>query len=369
MSDAENNDGLTSKEVEALVPESLVRPKVQRRTAQRKFVGNWIGAGQLMVTLHAIAGVIAIARITQTTAFFGDETTHPFVGYGIGLAAFVITTWTVVMAVLAFMASRVDDSAEVRVMTRAPSKTTARWIIAVVGIATGVGMISHSATKRVEGSVKPAPTVAATSVVTEAPITTAPTSTEAPTTTAPVVVTTVAPVVTDAPAPVETFIVTNVVDGDTLDLDNGERVRLVGIDTPENGQCGADEATFVLIALTLNKTITLEPSDEDRDEYGRLLRYVLVDGVDVGGQLLAQGYAVARYNSTDGYGLHPREAEYAALAQPSPVVCTPAKTVAPAPEPQPAPAPAPGATPAPASVFYKNCDAVRGRRCCTDSPR
>ncbi len=146
---------------------------------------------------------------------------------------------------------------------------------------------------------------------------------------------------TEAPAPEETFIVTNVVDGDTLDLDNGERVRLVGIDTPEKGRCGADEATFVLAALTLNKTVTLEPSDEDRDKYGRLLRYVLVDGVDAGGQLLAQGYAIPRYNSTDGNGLHPREAEYAALAQPSPVVCTPATTVA------------------PASVFYKNCDAVR----------
>ena len=104
--------------------------------------------------------------------------------------------------------------------------------------------------------------------------TTAPTTTEASTTRPPVVVATVAPVVSEAPAPVETFIVTNVVNGDTLDLDNGERVRLVGIDTPEKGQCGADEAAFALTALTLNKTITLEPSDEDRDKYGRLLRYV-----------------------------------------------------------------------------------------------
>ncbi len=216
-------------------------------------------------------------------------------------------------------------------------------------------MVSHSATKRVEGSHKPALTVVTTPDVTESQDTTAPTTTEASTTTTPVVVATVAPVVTEALAPVETFIVTNVVDGDTLDLDNGERVRLVGIDTPEKGQCGADEAAFVLTALTLNKTITLEPSDEDRDKYGRLLRYVLVDGVDAGGQLLAQGYAIPRYNSTDGYGLHPREAEYAAIAQPATVVCTSAT---------PAPAPTPVApalvAPGPINVYYKNCDAVRG---------
>ena len=65
---------------------------------------------------------------------------------------------------------------------------------------------------------------------------------------------------------------------------------------------------MVTASLTLNKTITLEPSDEDRDKYGRLLRYVFgTDGLDIGGQLLAQGYATPRYSSTDGYGLHPRE--------------------------------------------------------------
>ena len=120
---------------------------------------------------------------------------------------------------------------------------------------------------------------------------------------------------------VATFMVANVVDGDTLDLDNGERVRLVGIDTPDRGECGYDEAKLVLASLVLNQPVTLEPSDEDRDSYDRLLRYVLVNGVDVGGQMLAQGYAITRYNSTDGYGLHPREAEYASLVQLPAVTC------------------------------------------------
>ena len=136
---------------------------------------------------------------------------------------------------------------------------------------------------------------------------------------------------------------TSVVDGDTVDLDNGERVRLVGIDAPEKGTCGADEATTALSEMVLGQEVTLEPSDEDRDRYGRLLRYVVVNGEDAGGELLAQGLAIPRYNSTDGYGLHPREAEYASLAQPL-MTCTPPPTVAPA--------------PAPAPVYFDNCAAA-----------
>jgi hypothetical protein len=51
---------------------------------------------------------------------------------------------------------------------------------------------------------------------------------------------------------------------------------------------------------------------DDRDRYGRLLRYVeIADGtVDVGAHLLVDGVAVARYDSRDGYGHHDREATY-----------------------------------------------------------
>ena len=159
-----------------------------------------------------------------------------------------------------------------------------------------------------------------------------------------------------------TFIVVDVIDGDTLDLDNGERVRLAGIDAPERGDCGADTATATLTALALGHAVVLEPSDEDRDQYGRLLRYVVVDGVDAGGTLLMLGQAVPRYNSTDGYGRHPREDEYAAIAQPAITCPAPAPAPAPArPGPgSPAPAPAPAPAPRPSSgATYQNCDAVR----------
>lgn len=107
-----------------------------------------------------------------------------------------------------------------------------------------------------------------------------------------------------------TLVVTHVVDGDTVDLDNGETVRLVGIDTPERGECGYDEARDALVDLVDGKRITLGASDEDRDRYDRLLRYVDVGKVDAGLQLIKQGLAIARYDSRDGYGRHPREDHY-----------------------------------------------------------
>src|SRR5690349_14067023 len=46
-----------------------------------------------------------------------------------------------------------------------------------------------------------------------------------------------------AATPAATYVVTRVVDGDTVELGTGQTVRLVGIDTPERGQCGYDQAT------------------------------------------------------------------------------------------------------------------------------
>jgi endonuclease YncB( thermonuclease family) len=113
------------------------------------------------------------------------------------------------------------------------------------------------------------------------------------------------------PAP-QTYLVTRVVDGDTLRLSNGETVRLIGIDTPEAGRCAADRATDTLIQLVHGKQVRLRGSDEGRDVYGRLLRYVDVGRHDAGLRLIKNGLAVARYDSRDGYGHHPRERIYVA---------------------------------------------------------
>jgi endonuclease YncB( thermonuclease family) len=122
---------------------------------------------------------------------------------------------------------------------------------------------------------------------------------------------------TRGPRP-RTYLVTHVVDGDTLDLANGETVRLVGIDTPERGQCGHEAATAQLARLVEGKRVRLTISDEDRDGYDRLLRYVNIGTMDAGLRQIKSGWAIARYDSRDGYGYHSRENVYIATDKATP---------------------------------------------------
>jgi len=175
------------------------------------------------------------------------------------------------------------------------------------------------------------------------PEATAPVATEAPTTEAPA-----------APAG-NTVVVIKVVDGDTIDVAGGVRVRVIGIDTPERGVCGAKEATEPLRTLIGDQRVTLVPgARDDHDRYGRLLRYLDVNGVDLGLQQIRTGHAIARYDSRDGYGRHAREDQYIATAGSSPRPCglggtAPQTTVAAAPAPAPPVAPSPAPAPAPAA--------------------
>ena len=172
-----------------------------------------------------------------------------------------------------------------------------------------------------------------------------------------------APSTTTAPA----ITVSEVEDGDTLNLSNGQTVRLIGIDAPEAGDCGHGEATALLSALTLGQPVVLTPgARDDIDRYGRILRYVAVPGItfDAGQEMINQGLAIARYDSRDGYGNHPQEAAYVAADAASAPLCAPPATAAPAPQPAVVPAPAPVPTPAPTpvpqpSASYANCDAAR----------
>lgn len=90
--------------------------------------------------------------------------------------------------------------------------------------------------------------------------------------------------------------VVRVIDGDTIVVrladDSEEHVRIVGIDATEKGECYAEEATKRLEELLQGKTVTLQINSQgdDRDTYGRLLRYVLVGGTDIGATLLQEGY-------------------------------------------------------------------------------
>jgi endonuclease YncB( thermonuclease family) len=117
--------------------------------------------------------------------------------------------------------------------------------------------------------------------------------------------------------------VREVVDGDTVVIDSGQHVRLIGVDTPERGTCGYEAATDAMRRLVEGRTVHLvnPGSVQDRDTYGRLLRFVDVGGRDAGLAQIRAGRAVARYDSRDGYDAHPREDRYRRADQESVGAC------------------------------------------------
>jgi len=108
---------------------------------------------------------------------------------------------------------------------------------------------------------------------------------------------------------------TSIIDGDTVETSVGT-VRIIGIDTPERGECGHDEASASIGRLLVGGapiTLSLPPGENDRDAHGRLIRYVTTaTGDDIGLVQLEAGHAVARYDSHDGYPAHPKEEAYRA---------------------------------------------------------
>lgn len=86
-----------------------------------------------------------------------------------------------------------------------------------------------------------------------------------------------------------------VLDGDTFELDNGEIVRLIGIDAPERSEPGSDSAREYLASLILGKEVILVTGDKERDTYDRLLRFVYVDSMCVNEEMIRNGYAEVRY--------------------------------------------------------------------------
>lgn len=74
---------------------------------------------------------------------------------------------------------------------------------------------------------------------------------------------------------------------------SGAIVRYLGIDTPEIDEPYYTEATAKNRELVEGKVVELQSGERDKDEYGRLLRYVYVNGVFVNAELIAQGYAKA----------------------------------------------------------------------------
>ena len=108
-----------------------------------------------------------------------------------------------------------------------------------------------------------------------------------------------------------------VVDGDTIELADGRRVRLVQVDAPELvGECYGPAARLVLRRLLpsgMRVRLTRDPVLDDRDEHGRLLRYVEANGVNVNVELVRHG-AAAPYFYRGARGRHAARLERAAHA-------------------------------------------------------
>lgn len=75
--------------------------------------------------------------------------------------------------------------------------------------------------------------------------------------------------------------VKRVIDGDTIELANGQIVRYVGINAPNNGEPFEEEATETNAKLVSGKTVTLEYDTYTSDRFGRVLAYPMVDGKNV----------------------------------------------------------------------------------------
>jgi len=111
---------------------------------------------------------------------------------------------------------------------------------------------------------------------------------------------TVGPARGDLPAGLD-VVVERVVDGDTIVVTGGERVRLIGVDTPETadprrpvGCFGSEASAFMSRLLPEGTPVRLVGDAEPRDRYDRLLAYAyrLPDGLFVNAELVRQGYAV-----------------------------------------------------------------------------
>lgn len=99
-------------------------------------------------------------------------------------------------------------------------------------------------------------------------------------------------------------VVANIVDGDTIDLESGERIRYLMVDTPESTN-GADDCFGVNAKtfnsdLVLGEAVTLDYDVECTDRFGRLLAYVSVGDTEVNSLMVDRGYACVLHIGPNG---------------------------------------------------------------------
>jgi micrococcal nuclease len=162
----------------------------------------------------------------------------------------------------------------------------------------------------------------------------------------------------------ELYRVVSVTDGDTLKVDiagKTETIRVIGVNTPETvdprkpAECFGQEASAQAKKILTGKSVRLEadPSQQERDRYGRLLRFIfLEDGTDVGLNLIQNGYAQQYlYDKPYTYYEQYKTAEADAKANKRGLwaddICTVVE-LSPIPSPKPSPKPQTQSQPSPA---------------------
>jgi len=95
------------------------------------------------------------------------------------------------------------------------------------------------------------------------------------------------------PPVITTAKVTRVIDGDTIVIDTSQKVRYIGMNTPEleTNDCFATQAAEINKTLVLGKEVKLEKDVSETDKYGRLLRYVYINNEMINDDLVKDGSA------------------------------------------------------------------------------
>jgi micrococcal nuclease len=110
-------------------------------------------------------------------------------------------------------------------------------------------------------------------------------------------------------------LVTKVIDGDTIVVEGGNHIRLIGIDSDEFGYPCFESAKKELENLVLNKKVILQKDISVTDKYGRCLNYVFVGDKNINIEMVSRGLAVAVFYEPDTrYKVDIQNAETQAIA-------------------------------------------------------
>jgi len=116
--------------------------------------------------------------------------------------------------------------------------------------------------------------------------------------------------------------VKHVVDGDTIDVSFDicgiQRIRLVGVNTPEIGEKGYEEAKEFVNKTCLGEVVKLDVDDKEQyDPYYRILAVVYVNDINLNEKLLREGYAEIMYIPPSEFNPYEWKADYTPSPSPT----------------------------------------------------